>query len=116
MSIQGDALEILNQTANTLYKITQDEHVSAGVWRAATVEFGEVNHRLMVLMGVKFSEDAAGLAKLAADVDAAKEHLDVVLANIRKAEDVVDGVTKFLVAVDKFVDFAKTAAAKGMIP
>lgn len=107
MAAKDDTLDSLRDTVDKLYDTTQDKGTTPEIRAAARNEFLEVNHRLMLLMGLDFDQSVAALKKQAAGLSEAKAELDAVLANVKKAVDLVKGVTSFLKGVDAFIDTAK---------
>ena len=77
---------------------------------AILTEMRELRHRIDVVQGLLFRETTTALKNTLQKVDAADAELTKALRDAGAAADIVKGISKFLVMVDKAIDLAKTLA------
>jgi hypothetical protein len=84
---------------------TQD----AQTYRRSIEKWSGVNHRITLLGGLIFREQAKSIASAAKKVEHSKDGLVAAIKKIEKLTNVIKAISGFLSLVDKVIDLAKVA-------
>jgi hypothetical protein len=105
--ILEQTLAQLRDSLDGLDSVEANQSTDIDLYRSVEKQKAEIEDRISTLQNLQLVQDTAAMQALVPDLKKAKTDLDGVVSKICKASDIVDGVTKFLVVVDKLADAAK---------
>jgi len=96
----------LNAAADALRGVSDTD---LSIYRAANDRLGAIDDRISTLLNLNLVADTDAMVKAMPGIQQARGELESVLKNISKAGEVINGVAKFLSAVDVLIQAAKVA-------
>jgi hypothetical protein len=105
--IVEQTLAQLRDSLDKLDLVEGNQSTDLDLYRAVEKQKIAIEDRISTLENLQLIQNTAAMQALVPDLKQAKTDLDGVVSKICKASDVVDGVTTFLVVVDKLADVAK---------
>ncbi len=96
----------MNAAADALRGVSDTD---LSIYRAANDRLGAIDDRISTLLNLNLVADTDAMVKAMPGIQQARGELESVLKNISKAGEVINGVAKFLSAVDVLIQAAKVA-------
>jgi hypothetical protein len=104
--LQNETVDQLNAAADALRGVSDTD---LSIYRAANDRLGAIDDRISTLLNLNLVADTDAMVKAMPGIQQARGELESVLKNISKAGEVINGVAKFLSAVDVLIQAAKVA-------
>jgi hypothetical protein len=105
VAIQKQLIELVNELSTQ-----QEQAETIDAVKAIGREIVEVNHRVIMVGQVVFTDKTDKVTKAAQAVQDAQEGLDEAIESIERLNTFIKTITSFLGLVDKVVDVAKLVA------